>query len=749
MSSSTSQTAGNGTLDTPPGQTSTTAESAVAEAFNVIRKRRWVVIAAMVLGILFGLYRAATQPVLYTATGQIEVRGSQGATALGMATAASSFSSDDMQNEVLILTSQSLLLTVAREMNLANNPTLLPPGPARNINDPHVRAAIVGRLQNALMVQSIPRTQMISITCTTGAAQLSADIVNHLINAYQQRSFESRFASTQRVSQWLQSQLDDLKQQVEASQEQLMDLQKRLGVLGLGADATKPLTTQATAAVEALSTAAINAKVQRILAESRYRVLANSDPNLMESTAQSSGVLSGLSSLRSDASATRAQIAQSEVTLGKKNPQLLALQAHLREVEKEIQTEQLRLLTEAKQALVAAQANENQTQSALDQQKDESYRLRDDLVEYTLRQRDYEANRQLYEELLSKLRGASVQAGLDAVAIDVVDPAFKPINPTMTPRSSILIRAALVGLVVGIIIAFTLESLDTGIRGIAEVEQITGLPSLAIIPKVRRMPLDPNSTLTVAQNNIGVLTTSKSQFSEAFRSLRTALLLATTGHPPKILLITSSTPTEGKTTVATNLAAVMAQRETRILLIDADMRRPNVHHRFGLSGRVGLSTVLSGSATLEEAVKSVPEIPNLDVMSSGPVPPFPTEMLSSQSMRDLLARCSEIYTHIVIDTPPVLSVTDAVILARQADAIVIVARQGKSSRNAVRRTRDILVRSGAAVTGVVLNSVDISAPEYHGYYGYSGYSYSNVDMDAWEANGQQGIRRSEESEGDA
>ena len=282
------------------------------------------------------------------------------------------------------------------------------------------------------------------------------------------------------------------------------------------------------------------------------------------------------------------------------------------------------------------------------------------------------------------------------------------------------------------VLSFLLETLDTGLRSVAEIESVMQLPSLAVIPRVRRIGNDGGGVLSVAQSNIGVLATSKSQFSEAFRSLRTSLLLSTTGHPPKIIVVSSSTPAEGKTTVATNLACILAQRETRVLLIDSDLRRPNVHHRFGLNGRVGLSTVLAGAATLEDALRQVPEVPNLDILCCGPVPPFPTEMLSSEAMHDLLVRCSEQYTHIVIDSPPILSVTDGVILARQCDALALVVRHGKSSRNVVRRARDLLIRAGAPVTGVVLNAVDVNAPEYYGYYGYSGYSYSNIDSESWE-----------------
>ncbi len=719
-------------------QGTNSTDTTLTESLAVLRKRKWVVIACLVFGLIYGIYKSSTQPILYTAQGRIEVRNSSTASEYSVGAVIAGRQDSHLETEVLIITSDSLLLNVAREMNLANNADFMGsgfvvPGHYRDLNDPAVRYSVLAALTQSLTVTLVPRTEIIKITCVTAKAQLAADIVNHVINAYIQRSYESRFASTQRVSQWLSSQLDDLKQQVESSQEQLIDLQKRLGVLGFGFDAAKPPTTESAASVDALVTAAGKAKVERILAESRYRVLSSSDPNLLESNLDVNGGTSELSRLRNDAAQNRSAIAQQSVTLGPRNPEILALEAHLRETERELQTEQTRLLTEAKQALVAAQSNERQTGAALNEEKNDAYRLRDALVEYTLRQRDYEANRTLYESLLSRLRAASVQAGLDSLEIDVVDQAYRPATMTAQSRASILAKTLALGLIAGLILAFTLESLDTGIRSVTELEQVTQLPSLSVIPRVRRAGPEGGGPQSVARSNLGVLATSKSQFSEAFRSLRTSLLLARTGRPPKIIVITSSTPTEGKTTVSTNLAVILAQRETRVVLIDGDLRRPNVHHRFGMNGRIGLSTVLSGGATLEEAVRNVPEVPNLDVLCSGPVPPFPTEMLSSEAMQELLRQCAERYTHVVIDTPPILSVTDGIILARYADAVVLVVRYGKSSRNVVRRARELLMRSGATLTGVVLNSVDITAPEYYGYYGYSGYSYSNIDAESWES----------------
>jgi capsular exopolysaccharide synthesis family protein len=449
-------------------------------------------------------------------------------------------------------------------------------------------------------------------------------------------------------------------------------------------------------------------------------------------TATTSGQVT---SLRSQITQAQAAYAQTIATLGPNHPTVRALRAQIDELNKQVAAEQQRMLLASKESYIIARNTENATSSTLDVEKNNAYKLRDDLVEYTLRQREYESNRLLYDGLRQRLRTASVQAGLESLEVDIIDQALPPASPTLSSKSTVVILSLLFGLVAGIALSFLLESLDTGLRSIAEIEAITELPSLAIIPRARRSAGDSAANLSTAQRNISVLTQPKSQFAEAIRSLRTSLLLSTTGHPPKFILFTSATPSEGKTTTASNLACVLAQGDTSVLLIDADLRRPNVHHRFGLNGKVGVTTLLTGSTTLENTVQRVAEVPNLHILPSGPVPPFPTEMLTSQAMDDLLEQCGKLYTHVVIDSPPILSVTDSILLARKANAVALVIRHGKSSKHVVRRARDLLLRAGAPITGIVLNAVDLNAPEYYGYYGYSGYSYSSIDSDSWETSG--------------
>jgi succinoglycan biosynthesis transport protein ExoP len=684
------------------------------------------------------MYRAATQPRLYEAHSRIQVRsGSSNEYRVNAATGGQD-AQTKMNTEIAIMQSDTLLLTVAREMNLPNNPDFLGikgKAPKVSLDNPSVQAATIRRLQSSLVVTLVPKTEIIRISYNSLNAKLSADIVNKVVSDYKQRSFETRFQSQQNVSAWLQNQLDGLKQEVELSQEQMMDLQKHLGMLGFD-----PKDNQITTSLEDLSRASGTARIARIIAESRYRMLSGMDPGTIDGTIDMTPgtAPAQFGALRAQIAAAKASYAQLMTTEGPNNPQALQISNEISELEKLLASEQTRLLTQAREAYLATKASEQQTTAALEQQKADAYKMRDDLVEYTLKARDYETTRTLYDGLVSRLRSASVQAGLESTEIDVVDVALLPSSPHLEPYSSVIMTTTLFTLVLGVVLAFVLESLDTGLRSIAEIESVIELPSLAIIPKARRTTAEQVDNLTTAQRNINVLTQPKSQFSESFRSLRTSLLLATTGHPPKFLLFTSATPSEGKTTTACNLACILAQRDTRVLLIDADLRRPNVHHRFGLSGKVGLSTLLTGSTTLEESMQHVPEVPNLDILASGPVPPFPTEMLSSAAMTSLLERCGTLYTHVVIDSPPILSVTDGVILARQADAVVLVVRHGKSSKHIVRRARDLLLRSGAPITGLVLNAVDLNSPEYYGYYGYSGYSYTSIDSDSWESQKRPG-----------
>ena len=713
-----------------------TGDTSLSEAFATLRKRKWILILAVILGAAYGAYKAYSQPKVFDAASTIQVHN--GAAAEYKLNAVSDYSDDSqtrMNTEVNILTSESLLYTVAKEMDLANNPDFTGVSSPNHvsIDDPLVRAAIVGNLRGNLHVGLVPRTEMISISYSSLSPKLSADVVNRVVAAYIQRGYQTPVQATNRVSEWLNVQLEELKTKVEQSQAQMMDLQRRLGVLGYDSK-----QNQLSASLEELLNAEGAAKIARITAESRWRMVAGSDVNTIEGSVEiTPGTAPGeLNSLRGQIANLRGNLqlltgGGPEGGLGPNNPRVKAVQAQIDELSKQLRSEQDRIILQAKESYLAAKAAEDKTEQELEARKQDAYRQGDDLVQLSLLQREFEQNRSLYDGLEQRLQTAKLQAGLDAAEVDVIDAALPPVAPTLQSKSSIIVTNVVFFLLGSIVIAFILESLDTGLHNVGEIETLMQLPSLAVIPRSRRSAADQAPGMSTAQRNITVLNQPKSQFTESFRALRTSLLLATAGHPPKFILFTSATPSEGKTTTASNLACVLAQGDARVILIDADLRRPNVHHRFGLAGKIGLTSVLAGTTPLEQAIQTIAEVPNLDVLPSGPVPPFPTEMLSSEAMRELLERLGREYTHVIIDSPPILSVTDGVILSRFADAVVLVLRHGKSSKHIVQRARDLLARSGAPMAGIVLNAVDLNSPDYYGYYGYSGYSYGSADAESW------------------
>jgi polysaccharide biosynthesis transport protein len=716
---------------------SNVGDTSLSEALATLRKRLWLLILAALLGIGYGSYKALTQPKLYDATSVIQVQsGSSAQYRLDQNFDYSDDSETKMNSEVLILKSDTLLAQVATDMDLANNPDFAGttgPVPHRSLNDPQVHSDVIDELSGGLTVAVIPHTEMMQISYSSLSPKLSADIVNGIVSEYIHHAFTGPVERTKTVSDWLSTQLDELKLQVEREQQQMMDLQRKMGAIGYDSNHNEVQTS-----LEGLLNAEDAAKVARIDTESRYRMIEGMDPSTLdESIELTPGTMPGeLNALRGQLAAAQASYAelttQSAVGLGPNHPRIKALQDQINEIKKAIGAEQSRMETQSKQTFLAAKDAEDKIEQELDTKKAEAYKQGDDLVQLTVVQREYEQDRTLYEGLEQRLQTAKVEAGLGATEVDTVDKALPPVSPTLRSPVTIIATSTTLFVLGAIVLAFILESLDTGLHNILEIEGVMEMPSLAVIPKAKRSNSEQTAAMSATQRNINVLTQPKSQFAEAFRSLRTSLLLATAGKPPKFVLFTSATPSEGKTTMACNLACILSQGDARVLLIDADLRRPNVHHRFGLTGKAGLTTVLAGTSSLEDAVQRVPEVPNLDILPSGPVPPFPTEMLSSDAMNSLLQRVGETYTYVIIDSPPILSVTDAAILGRVVDAVVLVIRHGKSSKNILRRARDLMVRSGAPVAGLVLNAVDLNSPEYHGYYGYSGYSYGSVDADSWE-----------------
>jgi capsular exopolysaccharide synthesis family protein len=294
--------------------------------------------------------------------------------------------------------------------------------------------------------------------------------------------------------------------------------------------------------------------------------------------------------------------------------------------------------------------------------------------------------------------------------------------------------AFLVGLVGGVGLAILREYMDNTVKTPDDIETLSRLPSLAVVPAFQDSEGDAPKRRTLADSlsnghsrhvELVAQHLPKSQMSEAFRALRTALLLSQAGHPPQVILVTSALPREGKTTAAANLAVTLAQLGDRTLLIDADLRKPGVGRLLNLNGNkyAGLSSYLAGVSSLDLVTVQHPAIPNLSAIPTGPLPPNPADLLSSHRLADAITELRTKFKFIVIDTPPVMAATDAVILSVKADGVVMVVRSGETPKEAFTRTRDLLMSVKCRLLGVVLNAVDSSAPDYYYSYRYYPYSY--------------------------
>jgi capsular exopolysaccharide synthesis family protein len=342
--------------------------------------------------------------------------------------------------------------------------------------------------------------------------------------------------------------------------------------------------------------------------------------------------------------------------------------------------------------------------------------------QYLLLKREADANRQLYDVLLKRQKETALTENLPRNNIQVVDPAQPPAVPIKPKKGMNLLLAVIIGLTMGAGLAFFFEYLDNTIKSPEDIERLIAAPLLGIVPSAGRAkkPVSPIETILFDE--------PRSSQAEAYRTIRTGVLLSSVERPPKVLLVTSPGPVEGKTTTAANLAISMAQAGNSTLLIDADLRKPRIHRLFAPEhspadsndNSKGLGPVLVGTVPLEAAIRQT-RIPLLNVLTSGPVPPNPAELLGSQKMRDLIGGLARTFDRIIIDSPPLVPVTDATLLATLCDGVVLVVKESQTTRQLAITARTRLAEAKARVLGVVLNDVDLSKDGNHYYPNYEYY----------------------------
>jgi polysaccharide biosynthesis transport protein len=407
----------------------------------------------------------------------------------------------------------------------------------------------------------------------------------------------------------------------------------------------------------------------------------------------------------------------------------------MKELDQNLEREKKAVVARLESDYHEAQQREELLARTLDQQKVEANMMSERMVQYNILKRDAEANKSLYDGLLTKLKEAGISSALQSSNIRVVDPAMIPSYPSRPAKTRNVALAFLVGLVGGIGLALLREYMDNTVKTPDDVETLARLPSLAVVPAFTDSNEGEGSRSRIMSSLSGnghdkrvelvAQHLPKSQMSEAFRALRTALLLSQPDHPPQVILVTSALPREGKTTAAANLAVTLAQLGDRTLLIDGDLRKPGIGRLLNLgSGKyAGMSSYLAGVSSLDLVTIQHPAIPNLSAIPTGPLPPNPADLLASHKLADAITELRTKFKFIVIDSPPIMAATDAVILSVQADGVLLVVRSGETPKEAFTRTRDLLISVKCRLLGVVLNAVDSSAPDYYYSYRYYPYSY--------------------------
>ena len=710
----------------------------LTDLWLIVRKRR-ILLASMAIGLaLLAWAYGAHKGKMYTATGELQI---QPGSAADLKESISSVFAGGSQLDVVIesdsriLNSEKLLTAVARTLKLQDDPHFVGNSAARgidyidgkpvttvhgNLDDPNVRAAIIGNLRSHLTIARVPRTQMITISYVSPSPKLSADIVNTLESEFIKNNFVAHYSSTQQVTNWLTGQIDDLRAIVQDSQDKMVDLQKKLGISAL--DPSHSMIVQE---ISNLEKGASDATEDRVLEEARFRILESLPPERIQdgqTPVSMEGTGGLLENLRSQRATAAAELARQQPLYGPNYPTVKQLNGQIKALDREIATEEKAVINKARDAYGIAHAAEDKAKGVLDNRVRELYGQRDDIVKYELLTEEYESNRHMYESILARLREAAVDAGLDSADISVVDLASVPTGASSMSPVTMAELGFIFGLFAGLALALLLERMDTRMRDSKQIQELLGVPAIAIVPQTN---WKNKGSETDAATGPEILWDARSSFAESMRVFRTSIQLSSTSRESRVIAITSCQPGEGKSTLSMNLAAALAQGGKKVVLVDTDMRRPSVFWRLGLSDRKGLSEYLTGLEPLDGIIQTHKTLPSLDVIPSGICPPLPADLLASDQMKKFVEALRGRYEYVIFDSPPALSVTDPLIVASVADGLVLVIRQGYCTRAMLSRTGEIFRDVGVKVYGFVLNGVDASLPEYYGYLGYYSYDYKN------------------------
>ncbi len=749
------------------------------DLWNLLIRRKTVIVCMFAAVVTVGILYCVISGRRYQATGQLQVQktsldGLGLSSMMGDASGAGDAldSNITIQTQATILQSDTLALRVIKDLNLESTPDfqpkfglrsfasdlLSPQGPTdlvgKSLDDsPKRRSRALVVFSKNLKVKIIPGTRLINVSYTNPDPKLAADVVNHLILALEDFSFQTRYVATSQASQWLSGQLTDLRKESEELQTKVAELQKDSGVFTLGGGSGTDGKTQAGTGIyssvldrlQQATASLTQAESNRILKRAIYEAAKAGNPELISGlagNAGSAGLSSGLANsltliqnLRLQQATLQGQYDELSEKFGPAYPRLGEVRSNIAAIDKAIREESARIEQRARNDYQVAQQVEDGARGIFTRQKQDADQLNDKAIEYMIVRQEAEQSRSLYETLLGHLKEAGVLEGLRSSNVSIVDPARVPAKPSKPNVPFYLALSVGSGLFLGLCCATLIDLRDNKIRDLSELEAEIGKAAFGILPvfSSRSKLLSADGDVARVQKGgndrprLLAIDDPRSPYVEALRALRTALLLSRKDAPPKTILITSSLASEGKSTLSINLAVLLAQHNKKILLVDSDLRRPMLHRILGVDANSGLSSILAGQhrGDPSSAMLDVERVPGLRVLCAGPIPPYPSELLGSDQLRNLVKQWRKEFDFIIFDGAPLLPVTDSVILGGLVDATLLVARYGVTTRQSLERSYSLLSNTHGEdkTIGIVVNAVEQNEHSYYAYYGYSRSEY--------------------------
>ncbi len=721
----------------PPGETLD-----LVEYWRSISKRKWSILGlVLMVSLLTTLIVFSLRPS-YRATATLMIeQGKSKVVSIEEVYNGNGGNREYYQTQVEILKSNELARKVIQKLELTKHPDFdsrqdveQPWWPTQwfqskeSATEAQVLKAAISHFGSNLQVQPVRNSQLVQISFTAYDRELAAKVPNMLAEIYIESDLEARVAMTQKASAWLMERMGDLRTKLEVSEKSLQDYRERERIV----DAKGLVLSGASKALEEATSNLVSARAKRAEAEALYnQVQAVRQGRATGGYESIPAVLRHptVQRLKENEGDAERRLADASKRYGPEHPKMLQANAELAAARENVKRQIDSVVAGVTKEYEIAKANEQSIERALGQSKSEIQGLNRKEFQLGVLEREAQANKQLYDMFGNRAKETNVGGDLQSTIARIIDPATVPGSAYAPKKTQIVGIAAAVALLIGIMLSLLLDRISNTINTAGEVENRLGLPMLGYLQKMKGLGKKS------MKSEMAFLADNQSLFSESIRTLRTSVLMSALDTPKKVIVITSSVPEEGKTTVSFNLACALAQVK-RVLLIDADLRRPKIGRLIGREKSApGLSHLVSGVATISECVTKH-EQGGFHILTAGFVPPNPLELISSAKFADVLEKLKEAFDVVLIDSPPVQLVSDAVVLSQMASTVIYVVKADSTpyplARGGIRR----LAMSNAPLLGVVLNQLDLErAEKYYGEYsgygrysGYKGYAYGYVQQ---------------------